>query len=89
MIGKRGVHTPSVSARRIYVDRCRNVVAVQLGIIVDAVDGHNCMVVVRKQQAGTGRNARHLKVGTVLLLVLLMGVLAQQIVVRALMGVAL
>ena len=47
------------------------------------------MVVVRKQQAGTGRNACHLKVGTVLLLVLLMGVLAQQIVVLALMGVAL
>ena len=47
------------------------------------------MVVVRQKQACTRRKARHLKVGTVLLLVLLMGVLAQQIVVRALMGVAL
>ena len=69
------------------MQRGRHVVAVALHVVVHAVGRHDGMVVVAQSNEGTGRDACHLHVGTVFILGFLLGILAQQVVVRALVGV--
>ena len=88
MIAEVGVQAVAVTAARINVERCGHVVAVEFGVVVDAVHGLHHVVVVGEGDEGARRDACHLHVGAVILLVLLACVLAEQVLARALMTVA-
>ena len=66
-----------MAATWVYVQRSWDIVAEQLGVVAHAVGRHNRMVVVGQKDASAWRYTRDLHVRTKLLLLLLVGILAQ------------
>src|SRR3712207_9018623 len=70
------------------MERGRNVMSIEFGVVVHAIGRHDNVVVIAQGYPCTGRNPAYLHVVAVISLILLVTSTAQEVVMAALMGVA-
>ena len=89
MIAEANLASPAMSASRIDMERRTHIVAIKLGVVVDAVSRRNSIVVVAQGNECAWCGTADIQVGTVLALFVLAGSFAEEIFVASSVPLAL